>query len=95
LAEEPLRFDLDVKGLNKPQVFGRLKFLDAREDLLSEFVPAMEARGYDTGDEGGDKRVGRGHYARGVHVYFWFSTSCASTRNTMFVAARWRAYPAK
>ena len=38
-----LRSDLDVKGLNKPQVFGRIEDLEAREDLLSEFLLAMEA----------------------------------------------------
>jgi hypothetical protein len=32
-----------VKGLKKPQVFGRIEELEAREDLPSEFVPAMEA----------------------------------------------------
>jgi hypothetical protein len=38
-----LRSDLYVKGLKKPQVFGRIEELEAREDLPSEFVPAMEA----------------------------------------------------
>jgi hypothetical protein len=36
-AEEPLRPDLNVKGL-KPQVFGRIEELEAREDLLSEIL---------------------------------------------------------
>jgi hypothetical protein len=48
-AEEPLRSDLDVKGL-KPHVFGRVEELEARErereELLTELVPAMEDRGY-------------------------------------------------
>ena len=51
-AEEPLRSDLDVGGL-KAQVIGRIEELEARErereELLSELVPALEARGYDTG----------------------------------------------
>ena len=51
-AEEPLRSDLDVAGL-KAQVLGRIEELEARErerkELLSELVPAMEARGYDVG----------------------------------------------
>jgi uncharacterized protein (UPF0335 family) len=51
-AEKPLRSNLDVKGL-KAQVLGRIEELEARErereDILSELVPAMEARGYDTG----------------------------------------------
>ena len=50
-AEEPLRSDLDVKGL-RAQVLGRIEELEARERerevLLSELVPAMESRGYDT-----------------------------------------------
>src|SRR5215218_2992939 len=52
-AEEPLSSDLDVKGL-KSQVLGRIEELEARErereELLAELVPAMESRGYDTGD---------------------------------------------
>ena len=52
-AEEPLRTDLDVAGL-KAQVLGRIEELEARErereEMLAELVPAMEARGYDTGD---------------------------------------------
>ncbi len=51
-AEEPLRSDLDVAGL-KAQVLGRIEELEARErereEILSELVPAMEARGHDTG----------------------------------------------
>jgi hypothetical protein len=51
-AEEPLRSDLDVAGL-KAQVLGRIEELAAREremeEILSELVPAMESRGYDTG----------------------------------------------
>ena len=50
VAEEPLRSDLDVKGLRE-QVLGRIEELEARErereEILSELVPAMEARGYD------------------------------------------------
>jgi len=41
-----------VAGL-KAQVLGRIEELEAqereREELLAELVPAMEARGYDTG----------------------------------------------
>jgi hypothetical protein len=51
-AEEPLRTDLDVAGL-KAQVLGRIEELEERErereEMLSELVPAMEARGHDTG----------------------------------------------
>ena len=51
-AEEPLKSDLDAKGL-KTQVLVRLEELEAqeleREELLSELVPALEARGYDAG----------------------------------------------
>lgn len=51
-AEEPLRSDLDVKGL-KAQVLGRIEELEERErervEMLSEVVPAMEVWGYDTG----------------------------------------------
>jgi hypothetical protein len=50
-AEEPLRSDLDVKGL-KSQVLGRIEEIGKRErereEILSELVPAMEARGHDT-----------------------------------------------
>ena len=52
LAEEPLRSYLDVAGL-KAQVLGRIEELEAREcereEILSELVPAMEARRYDAG----------------------------------------------
>ena len=52
-AEEPLKADLDVAGL-KSQVLGRIEELEARErereEMLAELVPAMESRGYDTGD---------------------------------------------
>jgi hypothetical protein len=52
-AEEPLRSDLDVAGLQS-QVLGRIEELEARhrerEEMLAELVPAMEARGYGTGD---------------------------------------------
>ena len=52
-ADEPLRSHLDVKGL-KAQVLERIEILEEREaereEILSELVPAMQARGYDTGD---------------------------------------------
>ena len=52
-AEEPLKSDLDAKGL-KAQVLGRIEELEERErereEMLLELVPAMEAWGYDTGD---------------------------------------------
>ncbi len=51
-AEEPLKSDLDVKGL-KAQVLTRIEELEERErereELLAELVPTMEGRGYDTG----------------------------------------------
>jgi hypothetical protein len=51
-AEEPLTADLDVAGL-RAQVLGRIEELEARErereEILSELVPAMEARGHDAG----------------------------------------------
>jgi hypothetical protein len=51
-AEEPLQADLDVAGL-RAQVLGRIEVLEARErergEILSELVPAMEARGQDAG----------------------------------------------
>ena len=51
-AEEPLTSNLDVTGL-KVQVLGRVEDLERQErerkELLSELVPAMEARGYDMG----------------------------------------------
>jgi hypothetical protein len=47
-----LRSDLDVKGLNKPQVFGRIEELEARErereELVAELVPTLKARGHGT-----------------------------------------------
>jgi hypothetical protein len=50
-VEEPLKGDLDVKGL-RAQVLWRVEELEARErereKILSELVPAMESRGYDT-----------------------------------------------
>jgi hypothetical protein len=50
-AEEPLKADLDVKGL-RSQVIQRIEVLEAqereRQELLSELVPMMESRGYDT-----------------------------------------------
>ena len=49
-AEEPLRSDLDVAGL-RAQILEHIEELELeREEILSELVPAMEARGYDTGD---------------------------------------------
>ena len=49
-AKEPLKASLDVAGL-KGQVLERIEVLEEREleQLLAELVPAMEARGYDTG----------------------------------------------
>jgi hypothetical protein len=51
-AEEPLKSDPDVAGL-KAQVLERIEELEERErereEKLSELVPAMEARGHDTG----------------------------------------------
>ena len=50
-AEEPLRSDLDVKGL-KAQMLGRIEELETREheseELLAELAPAMKAMGYDS-----------------------------------------------
>jgi uncharacterized protein (UPF0335 family) len=46
-AEEPVKTDLDVKGL-KAQVLERIEVLEKRGELLADLVPAMEARGYDT-----------------------------------------------
>jgi hypothetical protein len=52
-VEEPLQANLDVSGL-KAQVLERIETMEERErerqEILSELVPAMEARGYDTGD---------------------------------------------
>ena len=51
-AEEPLRGNLDAAGL-KAQVLRRIEELEGRErereELLTELIPAMEARGYNTG----------------------------------------------
>jgi hypothetical protein len=51
-SEEPLKSDLDVKGL-KAQVLERIEELETRErereEILSELVPALEAEGHDTG----------------------------------------------
>jgi hypothetical protein len=55
-AEEPLKSDLDVAGL-RAQVLERIEVLEERErereellaEVLSEFVPAMEARSFATG----------------------------------------------
>ncbi len=50
-AEEPLKADLDVKGL-RAQVLERIEVLEEqereRQEILSQLIPAMEARGYDT-----------------------------------------------
>ena len=49
--EEPLRSDLDVKGL-RAQVLGRIEELEERErekgELLARLVPVIESCGYDT-----------------------------------------------
>ena len=51
-AEEPLRSDLDVKGL-RGEVLRRVEELEERErekeEMLAELVPAMEASGLDAG----------------------------------------------
>ncbi len=51
-AQEPLKSDLDVKGL-RAQVLERIEVLEEqereRQELLSALVPIMESRGYDTG----------------------------------------------
>lgn len=51
-AEEPLKSDLDVAGL-RAQVLERIETLEERErereKILTELVPAMEARGYEAG----------------------------------------------
>jgi hypothetical protein len=50
-AEEPLRSDVDVKGI-KAQVLRRVEKLKERErkreEILSELVSAKEKRGYET-----------------------------------------------
>lgn len=50
-AEEPLKSNLDVKGL-RSQVLERIEILEEqereRQELLGEVVPLMESRGYDT-----------------------------------------------
>jgi hypothetical protein len=45
-----MKSDLDAAGI-KAQVLGRIEELEAREreELLSELISAMEARGYDAG----------------------------------------------
>ena len=52
-AEEPLKADLDIAGF-KAQVLERIEELEERErerrEILSVLIPAMEARGYATGD---------------------------------------------
>ena len=52
-AEEPLKSDLDVAGL-KAQVLERIEVLEERErereELLSQLIPVMESRDYDTRD---------------------------------------------
>lgn len=49
---EPFRSGLDVAG-SKAQVLWRIEELHERErereELVAEFVPAMESRGYDAG----------------------------------------------
>jgi hypothetical protein len=51
-TEEPMTSDLDVAGL-KAQVLGRIQELEKRErereEILSDLIPAMDSRGYDTG----------------------------------------------
>jgi uncharacterized protein (UPF0335 family) len=51
-AEEPLRSDLDAAGL-RAQVLERIEVSEERErereELLSQLIPTMQARGYDTG----------------------------------------------
>jgi hypothetical protein len=51
-AEEPLKSDLDAQGL-RTQVLKRVEEFEERErekeEILLELVPAMEARGYNTG----------------------------------------------
>lgn len=51
-VEEPLKADLDLRGLRE-QVLRRIEELEERErereEILAKLVPAMEARGYETG----------------------------------------------
>jgi hypothetical protein len=51
-AQEPLRSDRDVKGI-KAQILRRIVKLEERErkrqELLTELIPEMGARGHDTG----------------------------------------------
>jgi hypothetical protein len=50
-AEEPLKSDMNVAGL-KVQVLERIETLEEqereRQEILSQLIPVMEARGYDT-----------------------------------------------
>ena len=52
-ADEPLKADLDVAGL-KAQDLKRIEVLEEkereREEILSQLIPAIESRGYNTGD---------------------------------------------
>ncbi len=52
VAEEPLKADLDVAGL-KAQVLERIEVLEEQErerrEILSQLIPALEARGHDAG----------------------------------------------
>jgi hypothetical protein len=48
-AEEPLRTDLDVKSLKAQVIEVSEERERERREMLSELVPAMESRGYDTG----------------------------------------------
>jgi len=62
-AKEPFRSGLRVAG-PKAQVLWRIEELEARErqreELLTELIPEMEARGHGTGGrEGGAGRVSR------------------------------------
>jgi hypothetical protein len=56
-AEEPLKPDVDVAGL-RARVLERVEELEERENLLSEILPEMESRGYETVGEG-SKSEGR------------------------------------
>jgi hypothetical protein len=48
MAEEPVKSDLDVKGINA-QVLRRIVKLEEQEDLLSEILSKMEALGHNAG----------------------------------------------